>query len=45
VDVAEAERLEAYYGRPQEHLVEQNAQLTHILLKRADELRAILNAR
>lgn len=37
--------LETYYGWPQERLVEQNAQITYFLLKRADELRAILNAR
>lgn len=37
--------LETYYGWPQERLVEQNAQVTYLLLKRADQLRAILNTR
>jgi len=37
--------LETYYGWPQERLVEQNAQVTYLLLERADELRAILNVR
>jgi hypothetical protein len=36
--------LENYYGWPQERLVTQNAQVTYLLLKRADTLRAILNS-
>lgn len=39
----DVEGLESYYGWPQERLVEQSAQVTYLLLKRADELRAILN--
>ena len=35
--------LETYYGWPQERLVEQDTQITYLLLKRIDELRAILN--
>jgi len=36
--------LEAYYGWPQKRLVEQNAQVMYLLLERADELRAMLDA-
>lgn len=35
--------LEQYYGWPQERLVEQSAQVTYLLLERAEELRAMLN--
>jgi hypothetical protein len=35
--------LEAYYGWPQERLVEHDTQITYLLLKRTNELRAILN--
>lgn len=35
--------LEEYYGQPQERLVAQNVQVTYLLLKRADALRAMLD--
>lgn len=35
--------LETYYGCPKDRLVEQSAQATYLLLKRADALRAILD--
>ena len=41
---AEYQSLERYYGWPIERLVEQAAQVTYLLFKRANELRALLDA-